>query len=160
MISDVLNYWFEVSDLSDLYWFFFFFFENPWVCFLCNLLGLPWAWSWACRALFCSVTFFFFFFQILVEFFFLGFFFFFCLRVEKINFFFNLRVFPILIEGVLFFFKVKKKNLVIIYNFFFSSQGVPRNTLTITWRRHCQCSKFQLVEKLQLCKGHAKIEEE
>ena len=55
-------------------------------------------------------------------------------------FFLNLRVFLILLEGVPhFFFKGKQinKKLIIIY-IFFSSQGVPGNTLTPSWCRHCK----------------------
>ena len=66
-----------ISNLVILdFWFSYLpYFENPWICYLCNLLGLPWAWCWACCPLFiylffwricglaaCFVTIFFFFF--------------------------------------------------------------------------------------------------
>ena len=53
-------------------------------------------------------------------------------------------MFVIGLEGVpIFFFKGKqiKKFKLLYIIFFFSSQGVPGNTLDSEWRRHWICSK-------------------
>ena len=89
-------------------------------------------------------------------------FFFFPLKVEQIIYLFiYLRVFLILIMGdTNFFLKGKqiKKNLIIIYNFFFLFQGVSGNTLSSTWRRHClthQTPLFKPHEVFQMCQNFA-----
>ena len=88
-----------------LFFFSFFFFENPWVCYLCNLLGLPWAWLYYN----------FFFFRI-----YFFFFFFLASKLNKFFFFFNLRVFLILWLRVFpIQSKFKKKNR------FFLRVGTP-----------------------------------
>ena len=46
--------------LGLVIWICFFFFGESVSLFLCNLLGLPWAWCWASCSLFCSVKFLFF----------------------------------------------------------------------------------------------------
>ena len=56
------------------------------------------------------------------------------------NFYLFIKGVPNLMEGVPNFFKDKQIIFLIniyIYIIFFPTQGVPGNTLSITWRRHC-----------------------